>query len=157
VVERVTGTSSTDFWGIAHVPSRLEHEPITAEDLERRLALLQAAWAHFDAVASRVPAELVPAGRRGGRTRDQVIRHVYGTEPHNWSRKVGVRTDPETVMTADGLAAHRAAYLDALRAYHAEGRMARTNPLPYLIRRTAQHLTDHAWELEDRDPAAPMG
>lgn len=26
VVERVTGSSSTDFWGIAHVPSRIEAE-----------------------------------------------------------------------------------------------------------------------------------
>jgi hypothetical protein len=25
-------------------------------------------------------------------------------------------------------------------------------PIQFLIRRTAQHVTDHAWEIEDRDP-----
>jgi hypothetical protein len=29
--------------------------------------------------------------------------------------------------------------------------MARRWPLAFLVRRTAQHLMDHAWELEDRD------
>ena len=32
------------------------------------------------------------------------------------------------------------------------GRPARRWPLRFLIRRTAQHAMDHAWELEDRDP-----
>ena len=57
-------------------------------------------------------------------------------------------------MTPDGLAAHREAYLDAIRAWNAEGKRARTWPIQFLIRRTAQHAMDHAWELEDRDPAA---
>ena len=35
---------------------------------------------------------------------------------------------------------------------HAEGRPARRWPLRFLIRRTAQHALDHAWELEDRNP-----
>lgn len=28
---------------------------------------------------------------------------------------------------------------------------ARTWPIQFLIRRTAHHVMDHAWELEDRD------
>jgi len=42
------------------------------------------------------------------------------------------------------------AYLDAMRAYDTDGRPARTWPLQFLIRRTAHHVMDHAWELEDR-------
>ena len=45
-----------------------------------------------------------------------------------------------------------AAYLHAIRAYNAEGRPARTWPIQFLIRRTAHHVMDHGWELEDRDP-----
>ena len=41
--------------------------------------------------------------------------------------------------------------LDAICAYNAEGKPARTWPLQFLVRRTAQHVMDHAWELEDRD------
>src|SRR6266540_1123394 len=47
VVERVPGSSSTDFWGIAHVPSAIEREVLSAIDLERRLDLLRASWAYF--------------------------------------------------------------------------------------------------------------
>jgi hypothetical protein len=154
VVERVPGSSSTDFWGIAHVPSLIEDEILPSTELERRLTLLEAAWAYFDDVVRAVPEALLPSGRTFGRTRDQVARHVYVSEPEQMSRKVEVRTDPAVVLTPDGLAAHRAAYLDAIRVYNAEGRRARTWPIQFLIRRTAQHAMDHAWELEDRNPEA---
>jgi hypothetical protein len=152
VIERVPGSSSTDFWGIAHVPSEVEREPLSDADFERRLTVLQGCWAYFDDVATRVSAELRPNLRgAGGRSRDQIVRHVYGSEPEQMSRKVEVRTPLDVVQTPAGLVAHRAAYLDALRAYRAEGKPARTWPLPFLIRRTGYHAMDHAWELEDRD------
>ena len=80
---------------------------------------------------------------------------MYGTEPANWSRKVGVRTDLAIVLTSDGLATHRQAFLDAIRAYNAEGKPARTWPIRFLVRRTAHHVMDHAWEMEDRDLRGP--
>ena len=152
VVEHVPGSSSTDFWGIAHVPSEIEREVLSEADLERRLTLLQACWAYFDDVTKRIATDLLPGSRGGGRTREEIIRHVYANEPAQFSRKVEVRTPKEIVLTADGLAAHRQEYLDAIRAYNAEGKPARTWPIQFLIRRTAHHVMDHAWELEDRDP-----
>lgn len=154
VVERVPGSSSTDFWGIAHVPSRIEADVLPATDLERRLDLLQACWAYFDDVATRVSAELRPGSRGGGRDRDQIVRHVVATEPDQLSRKVEVRTPRNVVLTPKGLVTHRQAYLEAIRAYNAEGRPARTWPIQFLVRRTAHHVMDHAWEMEDRDPSA---
>ena len=154
VIERVPGSSSTDFWGIAHVPSQIERDVLPPADLERRLDLLRACWGYFDDVAARVSPDLRPGSRGGGRGRDSIIRHVYGTEPANWSRKVGVRTELDVVLTRDGLARHRQQYLDAIRAYNAEGKPARTWPIQFLVRRTAHHLMDHAWELEDRDLAS---
>ncbi len=151
VVERVPGSSSTDFWGIAHVPSQIERQVLSPAGLERRLDLLRACWAYFDDVAARVSDELRPGSRGGGRSRDQIIRHVYGTEPEQFSRKIEVRTPLEVVLTPEGLATHRREYLDAIRAYNAEGRPARTWPIQFLVRRTAHHVMDHAWEMEDRD------
>jgi len=151
VVERVPGSSSTDFWGIAHVPSQIERDVLPAADLERRLDLLRACWAYFDDIAARVSSDLRPGSRSGGRSRDQIIRHTYGTEPANWSRKVGVRTELDVVLTPDGLATHRQEFLDAIRAYNAEGKPARTWPIQFLVRRTAHHVMDHAWEMEDRN------
>jgi len=150
VVERVPGSSSTDFWGIAHVPSQIEREVLSPADLERRLDLLQACWAYFDHIGAHAPVELLPGPRSAGRSRDQIIRHVYASEPEQFSRKVEVRTPREVVLAPGGLAPHRRAYLDAIRAYNAEGKPARTWPIQFLIRRTAHHVMDHAWEIEDR-------
>jgi hypothetical protein len=150
VVERVPGSSSTDFWGIAHVPSEIERDVLSAADLERRLDLLQASWAYFDDVAARVSDELRPGPRSAGRSRDQIIRHVYLNEPEQFSRKVEVRTPFEDVLAPGGLASHRQQYLDAIRAYNVEGKPARTWPIQFLVRRTAHHVMDHAWEMEDR-------
>jgi hypothetical protein len=38
-----------------------------------------------------------------------------------------------------------------MRAFHAEGKRAGKWPLRYLIRHTAYHTLDHAWEMEDKD------
>jgi len=154
VVERVPGSSSTDFWGIAHVPSQIERDVLAPADLEQRLDLLRSCWASFDDVAAHVPSELLPGARGGGRTRDEIIRHVYANEPEQFSRKVEVRTPREVVLTPDGLTVHRLATLDAIRAYNADGRAARTWPIQFLVRRIAHHVMDHAWELEDRTPAS---
>jgi hypothetical protein len=154
VVERHPGSSTTDFWGIVHFPSPVEHEPMSREELERRLALLQAAWSSFNDTAGRVSAELARGPRGGGRSRDEIIVHVYASERHNWWRKVGLRLSDEPLLSPEELAAYRADYLDRIRAHHAEGRLARTWPLAFLIRRTAQHAMDHAWELEDKDLTA---
>jgi hypothetical protein len=73
------------------------------------------------------------------------------------SRKVEVRTPIEDVLTPEGLARHRQAYLAAIRAYNADGRPARSWPIQFLIRRTAHHVVDHAWEMEDRDLGQDRG
>ena len=52
------------------------------------------------------------------------------------------------------LAAHRDAYCAAIRAHHADGKMARRWSLRFLIRHTAFHTLDHAWEMEDKDLTA---
>lgn len=152
VLERTPGSSSTDFWGIAHVPSAFERDGVDAVDLERRLTLLEACWATFDSLDATAPDVLLPAGRTEGRPRDRFRAHIVGSELHNFARKVGIRLDPAEVATDAALAAYRARFTAAIRAYADEGRPARSWPLAFLIRRTAQHPVDHAWELEDRTP-----
>jgi hypothetical protein len=152
VVERVPGQSSTDFWGIAHVPSEIEREVLPEAALERRLDLLRATWDYFNGTVAHAPAELRLGPRGGGRSRDEIDRHVYASERHNFWRKVGIREEDGVRMTPDELAGHRYRFLDAIRAYNAEGKPARSYPIQFLIRRSAQHAMDHAWEIEDRVP-----
>ena len=153
IVERTPGNTSTDWWGIAHVPSVIEAEPLTDDELERRIGLMRAAWEHFDDVSGANAAPLSKGPRGGGRERDQIVRHVYASERHNFWRKVAIREDDEVRLTPEELAAFRTRYVAAIREYHAEDRPARKWPLRFLIRRTAQHAMDHAWELADRDPS----
>ncbi|HEX2765690.1 MAG TPA: hypothetical protein VHR55_03505 [Candidatus Limnocylindria bacterium] len=155
VVERYPGNTSTDFWGIAHVPSPLERDTLPEAELERRLALLRATWAQFDATVARVAGELRPGARGGGRTREQVIRHVLLNEPDQFAKKVGVRVPLETVLDPGARAAYRDAFVDGICRANAAGPMVgRSWTLAFLLRRTAQHVMDHAWEMEDRNPAA---
>ncbi len=73
------------------------------------------------------------------------------------SAKVGVGAPEGALLTDEGLRAYRDAYVAAIRAFHAEGKPARKWPLRYLIRHTAFHTLDHAWEMEDKDlPATPV-
>ena len=106
VVERVPGSSSTDFWGVAHVPSGIEREVLSPAELERRLDLLRACWAYFDDIAARVSAELRPGPRSAGRSRDQIIRHVLLNEPGSFRARSRSGRRSRYVVTPEGLAAH---------------------------------------------------
>ncbi len=151
VVERYIGKGSTDFWGIsfASAPAEVE-QPYEAEEFERHLALLESSWRFFDAVAARVSPELKKGPRGGGRDRDSILRHVLFNEA-DWAKGIGVTSEPESLLDLADRQAYRDAYAAALREYHVAGRMVKTWSLSYLIRHSAYHTLDHAWEMEDKD------
>ncbi len=153
VVEQYPGTGSTDFWGISFAFSSIDKREMTADELERELKLMQAGWAFFDEVRGRVSAELRKGPRGGGRDRDQIVRHVLFNE-RDWAKGIGVVAADEALLDDDGLATYRAAYCQAIREHHSEGKMAKKWPLRYMIRHTAFHTLDHAWEMEDKDLTA---
>ena len=153
VVEHYPGTGSTDFWGISFAFSTIDQEPMSDEELERELTLMRSCWAFFDGVRSRVSAEMQNGPRGGGRDRDRIVRHTLYSEL-DFTKKVGVLTPWEEMLTEAGLKAHRDAYCNAIRELHAQNKMARKWPLRYLIRHTAFHTLDHAWEMEDKDLTA---
>ncbi len=154
MVEQYPGTGSTDFWGISFAFSRIDRQAMSGEEMERDLRLLQASWAFFDAVRSRGSAELQKGPRGGGRDRDRIVRHTLGAEQDMASKLGLLRTPVDALLTDDGLSAYRDTYCAAIRAFHAEGKPARSWPLRYLIRHTAFHTLDHAWEMEDKDLTA---
>jgi hypothetical protein len=150
VVEQYPGTGSTDFWGISFAFSSIDRQAMPADELERELALMRACWAFFDDVRSRVSAEMQRGPRGGGRDRDHIVRHTFAAEL-DWAKGLGVLTPLDEMLTDAGLNAHRDAYCNEIRALHSQGKMARTWPLRYLIRHTAYHTLDHAWEMADKD------
>jgi len=123
-----------------------------ADELERKLRLVRGAWSRFDAIAARVSPEMRKGPRGGGRDRDRIIRHTVRTESEDFAKRVGLRI-PEGGALGDALPAYRDAYVEAMGAFQRgeiEGRMI-TWTLPFLVRHTAFHTMDHAWEMEDKD------
>ena len=156
VVEESVGTGSTDFWGISFYPSATEQGPLGEAELERGITLLRACWAFFDAVADRVSPEMRKGPRGGGRDRDHIIRHTIRTESEYFAKQVGLRIPDEGALAPDALRRYREDYLAAMRAYNAGDvkKRMRSWTLPFLIRHSAFHTLDHAWEMEDKDLTA---
>ena len=153
VVEQYPGTGSTDFWGISFAFSSIDKQAMSGDELKRELTLMRACWTFFDEVRSRVSAELQKGPRGGGRDRDRIVSHIFANE-QDWAKGLGVHTLDDAILTGEGLKAHRDAYCHAIRDYHSQGKLAGKWPLRYLIRHTAFHTLDHAWEMEDKDLTA---
>ncbi len=152
IVEDRVGPGSTDFWGISYAPSSLEREPMSDAELDRKIKLLRACWQYFDDVAARVSAEMRTGPRGGGRDRDRIIRHTIRVESEEFAKRLGLRIPECAALTPAGLLEHRRTYLAAMREYNTgEGKRMRSWNLPYLIRHSAYHTMDHAWEMEDKD------
>ncbi|MGB9377322.1 MAG: hypothetical protein WCB04_07395 [Mycobacteriales bacterium] len=139
VVDRVPGNATTDF-GAPDARSRFDDDPLESAEAGRLADLLIACWERFDEVAAASPAELRKGPRGGGRDRDAVVDHVREAE-RSYGRKLGVRVPPRTPW-----AEQRAAISAAIRT--PPGQTAW--PVRYLVRRTAWHVLDHAWEIEDK-------
>ena len=153
IVEDRVGPGSVDFWGISFSPSSTEQGPLSAADLERGIKILRACWEFFDGVAARVSPEMRKGPRGGGRDRNRIVRHTIRTESEDFAKQVGLRIEEEAALSPEGLRQHRESYVAAMRAYNdgkVEKRM-RSWTLPFLIRHSAFHTLDHAWEMEDKD------
>ncbi|MDP9467408.1 MAG: hypothetical protein M3P32_01530 [Chloroflexota bacterium] len=158
VVERLKGGSGTDF-GVPSVAPEADDRPMSAAALDRQSRLLAASWQAFDiawqeATDAHVKLRLGPRG--GGRDLPKMQMHVLEAEEaylgqlgSRWPRMPGA-------TPAERMAVVRETVLEALAA------RARGKPLAdprqtkrpwsprYFVRRSAWHVLDHAWEIEDR-------
>lgn len=159
IILEYEGVSSTDFWGISFAHSEFDLEPISGEELERQLALLQACWAEFDDIALRVSPELRKGPRGGGRDRDHIVRHVLAGEI-DWVKRLDIRPDLHDIVPQEARNQFHAQIVEAIRELHAQGlQKSRAKGGPFwthrfLIRHLAYHVMDHAWEMEDKDLTA---
>ena len=157
VIEDRVGTGSTDFWGISFSPSSSEQGPMGDEEFDRKITLLRACWAFFDATARRVSAEMRKGVRGGGRERDEIIRHTIRVESEDFAKRIGLRIPEGGALVPGALAPYRKAYIAAMKAYNrGEGKRMQNWTLPFLIRHSAFHTMDHAWEMEDKDLTAEI-
>lgn len=141
VVERVPGSMTTDFGAPGVVP-KLDAGAVSAPAAERDATLLAAVWAYFDQVVAGAPAELRKGPRGGGRDRDKIVVHVAEAELA-YASAIGLK----------GRAGTRQAILEVVGRPASAAAVAELKwPPRYMVRRSAWHVLDHAWEIEDRTP-----
>lgn len=142
IVGSVAGNATTDF-GAPAVPGTWDEEPLDPREKRRRAELLRACWGAFDQAVASSAAKLVKGPRGGGRDRDQIADHVRDAE-RAYARKLGLKLPPRTPWPEQR---------DAIVAAIAEtAEQSGGWPLRYGINRTAWHVLDHAWEIEDKQP-----
>jgi hypothetical protein len=158
VVERLRGDANTDF-GIPHLPAGTDDRPIGGAELGRLLAILDGAWEAFEkARAAARGVELRKGPRGGGRDLKKMLDHVLGAE-EAYIGQLGAKAPTRAAAEAAAIKAIRARGREVLtaRARGTEIDNPRNTKSPwrprYYVRRSAWHLLDHAWEIEDR--AAP--
>jgi hypothetical protein len=156
VIERLKGSSTTDFGAPDQAPTR-DAEPFDEAARERSEAILAAIWRAFDrTVAAAEGKELRKGPRGGGRDLDGVVRHVLGADAA-YLRRVAQRFSGDEGAPLDTeLRRTRGAIRAALEA-GAHGEIPAKGPRGgalwtprYFVRRVAWHNLDHLWEIEDR-------
>ena len=156
VIERLSGTSTTDFGAPDVAPAR-DAEPFDEAARERSAAILAAIWRAFDrAVRAAEGKELRKGPRGGGRDRDGIVRHVLGADAGYLRRLAQTFRQDDEAPLEDELRRTREAIRAALAA-GVRGEIPQQGPRGgtlwtprYFVRRVAWHTVDHVWEIEDR-------
>ena len=156
VVQRLTGGGGTEF-GVPGEVARAEHDPMSTRDLKRLLALLKASWAVFDRVAAdAVGVELAKGPRGGGRDLPRIIDHVREAEVAYLGQLGSKAPASGDENPGRPMALLRRTFTDALTAVATGQPLVNPRntkkpwPPRYVVRRSAWHVLDHAWEIEDR-------
>jgi hypothetical protein len=152
VVERLKGDATTDF-GAPSKPPAGDAEPLDAADAARLRKLLEASWDALDGAANAAGSRPLRKGPRGGgRSLKKIVDHVRDAD-RSYLSLIGVKISGSD---ASDMARVRAAIAEALDAAPETGP---PQPGPrggarwshrYFVRRSAWHMLDHAWEIEDR-------
>jgi hypothetical protein len=156
VAERHPGSASTDFGAPGAIPE-IDKLPLDINQLGHLQVILLACWEAFDIAVNLAQGKTLRKGPRGGgRDVDKIIDHVIEGQ-RAYLRRIAWKPKRITgISLHDNLQQIRQAVLDALRNAVTESLPERGPrggviwPPPYFIRRSAWHILDHAWEIEDR-------
>lgn len=156
VLERLEGSQTTDF-GAPGAIAAGEARPVEEAELLRFEALLKAIWQTFDDAAAAAQGKALRKGPRGGgRELDGMLEHVLGSEAGYLGQLGWKLKNESSAQPGEAMAQLREAILEGMQAA-ARGQIPARGPrgglrwpLPYFVRRSAWHVLDHAWELEDR-------
>jgi len=158
VSERLRGSTTTEFGAPGAAPRR-DGDKLDEADLRRYEKLLQACWRQFDEAARAARGKTLRTGPRGGgRDLQKMIEHVVGADEAYLSRLGWAFKPISDPGAGDRQVKLREAIVEGLMAA-VDGKIAAQGPRGgrrwsprYFVRRSAWHVLDHAWEIEDRTP-----
>ena len=156
VTERLTGTATTDFGAPDRAPS-IDSQPLNGDELERLVGLLHACWQQLELSVEAAQGKSLRRGPRGGgRTVERIVDHVveghYGYLRNIYCRERHEKSNDFAAMVRAVRDADARALTFAISDEMPE-RGPRGGALwkpRYFVRRSAWHILDHAWEIEDR-------
>ena len=155
VVERTTGTATTDF-GALSILFAADVEPLTEADIERFVSLLTACWATFDNALQNIPADLYDVKPERGRSPSAIRLHLLEADRMHLSAFGPAFRQPDPARVVEQESEVREQIIAQL---HMVPPNESTTPRRrygfswtprFAIRRSAWHALDHAWELQDR-------
>ncbi|MFN2581213.1 MAG: hypothetical protein ABR498_00515 [Candidatus Dormibacteria bacterium] len=155
VVERIAGTSTTDFGAPAMLTSA-DLLPLQRHERERLAELLDRAWHTFDAAFSAVPPRERARKPKSGRAPDAMRWHLLETDAMHVAGLGRAFCKPDRAALEHSEESTRAQLRDALDAVPTRTRFEPVSRFgfawtpPFVVRRAVWHALDHAWELEDR-------
>ncbi|OAI39192.1 hypothetical protein AYO38_01620 [bacterium SCGC AG-212-C10] len=156
IVERLAGDATTEF-GAPAAPASVESLPVNDEELKRLTRVLERCWIEFEAVVAAAEGKSLRKGPRGGgRTVERIVDHVVDAH-YSYLRNIYWRKRRESPTGVSAVVeAVKSADAEALAFAVSDG-MPERGPRGgelwkprYFVRRSAWHILDHAWEIEDR-------
>ena len=158
VVERMKGDATTDF-GAPSIAPEADAAPIDRRWLTKTARILEACWAAFDHAVEDADGPLEKGPRGGGREVDAIVEHAVGSEGGYLRMIAGKPPAYRDGEAATAREEERAAVLEGLERALVDG-IPQKGPrggarwsARYFVRRSAWHVLDHAWEIEDRSGA----
>lgn len=156
VVEKIEGDGGTEFGVPGKIPA-LDMQPVVAARLPELQAILAACWdAFIEGVKQVEGIELRKGPRGGGRDIEKMLDHVLGASSGYMSQIGWKAKMPGGSGVEEAVVWHRGENLTALGA-SVRGELPEKGPrggsywpARYFVRRSAWHLLDHLWEIEDR-------
>ena len=156
VIERLEGDMTTDFGAPGKIPS-FDAESLDERELDLLREILEACWVAFSQIMKSAQGiELRKGPRGGGRDLDKIVGHVLGGQGAYLS-KLGVKFrvdeggDPQAELSRMRQAILDNLKLEVLDQIPPTGPRGGAHwPARYFVRRSAWHILDHAWEIEDR-------
>jgi hypothetical protein len=155
VIERLPGGPATNF-GVPEKALSADARPVDEAELAHLQAVLTCCWQALNASAQAAQGRQLSKGPRGGgRELEGVLRHVLDAEasylgrigwkvPKWEDQDLPARQEQTLQNMLEGLAA-------AVRQGVPPSPRGGARWLPrYYARRSAWHILDHAWEIEDR-------